>query len=96
MAPSFTSLVFTVRRCEPQLPSISNPNYTTTNIIPQCKGEIQRSTLREGLGGKLLVECTGEGVMFIEADAVVSLEQFGHAIHPPFLCMDELLMTFLA
>nr|POE80394.1 benzyl alcohol o-benzoyltransferase [Quercus suber] len=47
------------------------------------------TTLREGLGGKLLVECTGEGVMFIEANAVVSLEQFGHAIHPHF-CVTRL------
>ncbi|KAF3968809.1 hypothetical protein CMV_007350 [Castanea mollissima] len=47
--------------------------------------------LREGHGVKLMVECTGEGVMFIEADADVSLDQFGHTIHPPFPCMDELL-----
>ncbi|KAL4595583.1 hypothetical protein ACB092_12G102500 [Castanea dentata] len=47
--------------------------------------------LKEGPGGKLVVECTGEGVMFIEAGADVSLEQFGHLIHPPFTCIDELL-----
>ncbi|KAL4625519.1 hypothetical protein ACB092_05G032300 [Castanea dentata] len=49
------------------------------------------SRLREGHGAKLMVECTGEGVMFIEADANVSLDQFGHEIHPPFPCMNELL-----
>ena len=38
-----------------------------------------------------MVDCIGEGVMFIEADVAISLKQFGHAIHPPFLCMDELL-----
>ena len=47
--------------------------------------------LKEGPGAKLMVECTGEGVMFIEANADVSLDQFKHAINPPFPCMDELL-----
>ncbi|KAA0066341.1 hypothetical protein IC582_025442 [Cucumis melo] len=47
--------------------------------------------LREGPGRKLFVECTGEGVMFIEADADVSLEQFGDALQPPFPCLEELL-----
>ncbi|XP_027067990.1 benzyl alcohol O-benzoyltransferase-like [Coffea arabica] len=47
--------------------------------------------LREGPGRKLMVECTGEGVLFIEADADVTLEQFGDALQPPFPCLDELL-----
>lgn len=33
--------------------------------------------VREGANRKLGVECTGEGVMFIEADADVTLQQFG-------------------
>ncbi|PWZ07180.1 Benzyl alcohol O-benzoyltransferase [Zea mays] len=33
--------------------------------------------LREHDGGKLAVDCTGEGVLFVEADADVCLEQFG-------------------
>ncbi|XP_050221518.1 benzyl alcohol O-benzoyltransferase-like [Mercurialis annua] len=40
---------------------------------------------------KLTVECNGEGVLFIEADADVSLQQFGDALQPPFPCLDELL-----
>ena len=47
--------------------------------------------LREGAGRKLGVECTGEGVLFIEADADVTLEQFGDALYPPFPCLEELL-----
>lgn len=47
--------------------------------------------LREGPERKLVVECTGEGVLFIEADADVRLEQFGEELQPPFPCLGELL-----
>ncbi|KAK6127485.1 hypothetical protein DH2020_038780 [Rehmannia glutinosa] len=47
--------------------------------------------LREYAGGKLVVECTGEGVIFIEADADVALRQFGDTLHPPFPGLEELL-----
>ncbi|KAI5554880.1 hypothetical protein BDE02_19G044000 [Populus trichocarpa] len=47
--------------------------------------------LREGPNRKLMVECTGEGILFIEADADVTLEQFGDALQPPFPCLEELL-----
>ncbi|XP_012070521.1 benzyl alcohol O-benzoyltransferase-like [Jatropha curcas] len=47
--------------------------------------------LREGPERKLMVECTGEGVLFIEADADVSLEDFGDPLQPPFPCLEELL-----
>ncbi|CAI9099109.1 OLC1v1035880C1 [Oldenlandia corymbosa var. corymbosa] len=40
---------------------------------------------------KLAVDCTGEGVMFIEADADVTLEDFGDEVRPPFPGFDELL-----
>ncbi|KAL0419012.1 UNVERIFIED_CONTAM: Benzyl alcohol O-benzoyltransferase, partial [Sesamum radiatum] len=46
--------------------------------------------LREMAGRKLLVECT-EGVLFIEADEDVRLQQFGDALHPPFPWLEELL-----
>ncbi|XXG65469.1 hypothetical protein AAC387_Pa05g3161 [Persea americana] len=45
--------------------------------------------LRVGPGGKLVVECTGEGVLFIVAEADVRLEQSGDAPQPPFPCFDE-------
>lgn len=47
--------------------------------------------LREGRGRKLMVDCTGEGVMFIEADADVTLAEFGDELQPPFPCLEELL-----
>ncbi|XP_058758180.1 benzyl alcohol O-benzoyltransferase-like [Vicia villosa] len=47
--------------------------------------------LREGADRKLMVDCTGEGVLFIEADADVTLKDFGDTLLPPFPCLDELL-----
>ncbi|XVF42784.1 hypothetical protein PTKIN_Ptkin01aG0392700 [Pterospermum kingtungense] len=47
--------------------------------------------LREGPNRKLIVDCTGEGVLFVEADANVTLEEFGDALCPPFSCYEELL-----
>ncbi|KAF3795915.1 Benzyl alcohol O-benzoyltransferase [Nymphaea thermarum] len=47
--------------------------------------------LREGPNRKLTVECTGEGVLFVEADADVTLEEFGDALKPPFPCFEKLL-----
>ncbi|KAJ0735918.1 putative benzyl alcohol O-benzoyltransferase [Helianthus annuus] len=47
--------------------------------------------LKEGPARKLMVDCSGEGVLFIEAEADVTLEQFGVALQPPFPFREELL-----
>ncbi|RDX84205.1 Benzyl alcohol O-benzoyltransferase, partial [Mucuna pruriens] len=47
--------------------------------------------LNETSDGKLVVDCNEEGVMFIEAHADVTLDQFGHALKPPFPCFQQLL-----
>lgn len=47
--------------------------------------------IREGDNRKLMVDCNGEGVMFIEAEADVTLDQFGDTLQPPFPCFQQLL-----
>jgi hypothetical protein len=130
MAPP-SSLVFTVRRCKPELVAPAKPtphefkqlsdiddqeglrfqipviNFYKYDPSMQGRDPVKvirealaqtlvfyypfAGRLREGPGRKLLVECTGEGMMFIEADADVTLEQFGDALQPPFPCWEELL-----
>lgn len=131
MASSPSSLVFSVRRREPELVAPSKPTPHEVKLLsdiddqdglrfqipviqfyrydPSLKGKdpvdvIRKALaktlvfyypfagrLREGPGRKLMVDCTGEGVLFIEADADVTLKQFGDALQPPFPCWEELL-----
>lgn len=47
--------------------------------------------LREGPDRKLTVDCTGEGVLFVEADADFTLEELGDGILPPCPYLNEFL-----
>ncbi|PQM40625.1 methanol O-anthraniloyltransferase-like [Prunus yedoensis var. nudiflora] len=49
--------------------------------------------LREGPNRKLMVECNAEGVLFIEANADVTLEQLGDRILPPCPVLEEFLFN---
>ncbi|KAM0828186.1 hypothetical protein ACQ4PT_067714 [Festuca glaucescens] len=40
-------------------------------------------------GNKLEVDCTGEGVMFVEATVDVQLEDLGQPLLPPYPCVEE-------
>ncbi|WJZ83077.1 hypothetical protein VitviT2T_002788 [Vitis vinifera] len=76
MASSSSPLVFSVNRCDPQIVRPANP--TCERLI-------------EGDNRKLMVDCTGEGVLFIEADADTTLENLGDAIQPMCPYFEELL-----
>lgn len=42
-------------------------------------------------GNKLAVDCTAEGVVFVEAAADVRLEELGEPLLPPYPCVEEFL-----
>lgn len=131
MASPSTSLVFTVRRRQPelvapakatphefqqlsdiddqeglrfQIPVIQfyryDPSMQGSDPVTVIREAIAETLvfyypfagrLREGPARKLMVDCTAEGILFIEADADVTLQQFGGALQPPFPCLEELL-----
>ena len=134
MASSVSSaaLVFSVRRCDPELVRPAKPTPREVKQLsdiddqeglrfhvpvimfypsnPLIKGkEDPVKVIREALGKalvyyypfagrliegenrKLMVDCTGEGVLFIEADADTTLDNLGDAIQPMCPCFEELL-----
>ncbi|XP_039169244.1 alcohol acyl transferase 1 allele GSd-like [Eucalyptus grandis] len=47
--------------------------------------------IREGPNCMLAVDCIGEGILFVKADANVSLEELGDSMRPPCGFVDEVL-----
>ncbi|KAJ9179810.1 hypothetical protein P3X46_008130 [Hevea brasiliensis] len=52
--------------------------------------------VREAPNRKILVECTGEGILFIEANAHVTLDQSGDALQPLLPYLRNFFLTSLA
>ncbi|XP_050152489.1 alcohol acyl transferase 2-like isoform X2 [Malus sylvestris] len=50
--------------------------------------------LKEGPNKMLMVDCNGEGILFVEASADVTLEQLGDKILPPCPLLEEFLFNF--
>ncbi|CAO2038827.1 unnamed protein product [Urochloa humidicola] len=48
--------------------------------------------LQVAAGGKLAVDCNGEGVAFADADVAVRLEELGAPLLPPYPCVEELFL----
>ncbi|TKY45073.1 13-hydroxylupanine O-tigloyltransferase [Spatholobus suberectus] len=51
------------------------------------KGDVGTIPAQQGPSGKLMVDCTGECVLFIEVDANVTIKQFGDSLMPPSLAL---------
>ncbi|XP_076940588.1 benzyl alcohol O-benzoyltransferase-like [Bidens hawaiensis] len=78
----------------------SNPKMGDTNPASLIRDALPKllvfyyplaGRMVEGSGKKLMLDCTGEGVLFIEAEADVTLEQFGKTPCPPFPCIEKLM-----
>ncbi|KAI3974030.1 hypothetical protein MKX01_026427 [Papaver californicum] len=82
---AFGSLEFTVRKREPELINSAKPTPYEYEYL-----------LGEAPGGKLLVEWSGQGVLFVDADASLNLLLGGDFLKPPFPYLEQLLPLILA
>ncbi|KAL6279313.1 hypothetical protein ACE6H2_016194 [Prunus campanulata] len=78
----------------------NNPSMKGNDPVEVIKEALSRALvyyypmagrLREGPNRKLMVECNGEGVLFIGANADVTLAQLGDTIAPPSPFLEEFL-----
>ncbi|KAL6203427.1 hypothetical protein ACLB2K_027127 [Fragaria x ananassa] len=78
---------------------MSYKNNHSTLLKPNDPVEVIRDALskalqlREGPHKKLLVDLTGEGILFIEANAEVTLDELGDAILPPCPFLEEFMFN---
>ncbi|KAI4976919.1 hypothetical protein ZWY2020_050526 [Hordeum vulgare] len=89
----FYSIGIEFLRCRP----VDRPRTTPAKAVKAALAEALvyyypiAGRLREVLGNKLVVDCTAEGAVFVEASADVGLEEFGHPpLRPPYPCVEEL------
>ncbi|CAN6712136.1 unnamed protein product [Malus baccata var. baccata] len=78
----------------------SNPSSKEIDPVQVIRNALSRSLVyyyplagrvREGPNKKLMVDCNGEGVLFIEAEADVTLEQLGGTLQPPCPLLEDFL-----
>lgn len=48
--------------------------------------------IREEAGRKIVVDCEAQGVMFVDADADLTAEDFGDVQSPPFPCFEQFIL----
>ncbi|KAK8638141.1 hypothetical protein V6N13_136581 [Hibiscus sabdariffa] len=85
-------LVFTVRRCKPEFVTPAKPTPSEQKLLSDIDDQ---ASLRFQVPLIFFYrqQPSMEGKHPAEADADVTLEQFGEALQPPFPCFDELLFN---
>ncbi|KAH9790145.1 hypothetical protein KPL71_003303 [Citrus sinensis] len=58
---------------------------------PSSSPTVQKERSRGGPNRKLMVDCNGEGILLLEAEANFKLERLGDAVQPPCPYLEQLL-----